>query len=92
MIPFGLVFIGMAIYAAVYNHHNATSKDRYFFLILLMKTKRQIRLMKGMERNHQNRQMIILLEQVLASAHIAESRWIPDLIFAQNAEKIAGLI
>ena len=87
MIPFGLVFIGMAIYAAVYNHHNATSKDRYFFLILLMKTKRQIRLMKGMERNHQNRQMIILPEQVLASAHIAESRWIPDLIFAQNAEK-----
>ena len=31
MIPFGLVFIGLAIYAAVYNHHNATSKDRYSF-------------------------------------------------------------
>ena len=43
--------MGMAIYAAVYNHHNATSKDRYPFLILLMKTKRQIRLMKGMEKN-----------------------------------------
>ena len=49
MIPFGLVFIGMAIYAAVYNHHNATFKDRYSFL-LLMKTKRQILLMKGMEK------------------------------------------
>ena len=36
--------------------------------------------------------MIILLEQVLASAHIAENRWIPDLIFAQDAEKIAGLV
>ena len=23
--------MGMAIYAAVYNHHNATSKDRYSF-------------------------------------------------------------
>ena len=31
--------------------------------------------------------MIILPEQVLASAHIAENRWIPDLIFVQNAEK-----
>ena len=32
--------------------------------------------------------MIILPEQVVASAHIAESRWIPDLIFAQNAKKL----
>lgn len=34
MIPFGLVFIVMAIYAAVYNHHNATFKDRYSFFIV----------------------------------------------------------
>lgn len=29
MIPFGIIFIGMAVYNAVYNHHNATSEDRY---------------------------------------------------------------
>lgn len=29
MIPFGLLFIGFAIYIAVYNGHNASSKDRY---------------------------------------------------------------
>jgi hypothetical protein len=29
MVPFGLVFVGMAIYGAIYNYRNATSKDRY---------------------------------------------------------------
>ena len=29
MVPFGLIFIGMAIYSAVYHNHNATSEDRY---------------------------------------------------------------
>mgnify|MGYP003941678259 FL=1 len=29
MIPFGLVFIGMMIYNAIYNYHNVTSKNRY---------------------------------------------------------------
>lgn len=29
MIPFGLVVVGMAIYHAVYNAHNATAEDRY---------------------------------------------------------------
>jgi len=29
MIPFGLLFVGLAVYNAIYNHHNATSEDRY---------------------------------------------------------------
>ncbi len=29
MIPFGLLFVGFAIYSAVYNHHNATADNRY---------------------------------------------------------------
>lgn len=29
MIPFGLIFIGVAIYQAVYAYKNTTSKDRY---------------------------------------------------------------
>lgn len=29
MIPFGLIFIGFAIYNAIYHHHNATAEDRY---------------------------------------------------------------
>lgn len=29
MVPFGILFVGMAVYGAIYNHHNATSKDRY---------------------------------------------------------------
>lgn len=29
MIPFGLIFIGMAVYGAKYDYHNATSEDRY---------------------------------------------------------------
>ena len=29
MIPFGVLFVGFAIYHAVYYHHNATSEDRY---------------------------------------------------------------
>ena len=29
MIPFGLLFIGLSIYTAIYHHHNATSEDRY---------------------------------------------------------------
>ena len=29
MIPFGLIFIGMALYNAKYHHHNVTSEDRY---------------------------------------------------------------
>ena len=87
MIPFGLVFIGMAIYAAVYNHHNATSKDRYSFFDIVDEDEEADPLNERYGKKHQNRQMIILPEQVLASAHIAENRWIPDLIFAQNAEK-----
>ena len=29
MIPFGLVFIGIAVSNAIYHHHNATAEDRY---------------------------------------------------------------
>ena len=29
MIPFGLIFVGLAVYNAIYNHHNATSQNRY---------------------------------------------------------------
>lgn len=29
MIPFGLIFTGIAVYQAVYHHHNATSENRY---------------------------------------------------------------
>ena len=29
MIPFGVIFVGFAIYSAIYNYHNATSEDRY---------------------------------------------------------------
>lgn len=29
MIPFGLIFIGIAVYIVLYNYHNATSEDRY---------------------------------------------------------------
>jgi hypothetical protein len=29
MIPFGLIFIGMAVYSVIYNYHNATSEKRY---------------------------------------------------------------
>lgn len=29
MIPFGLLFIGIAIYQAIYHYYNATSDDRY---------------------------------------------------------------
>lgn len=29
MIPFGLIFIGISVYSAIYNHRNATSEDRY---------------------------------------------------------------
>lgn len=29
MIPFGFIFIGMAVYNVKYHHHNATSEDRY---------------------------------------------------------------
>ncbi|MCQ2485114.1 MAG: zinc ribbon domain-containing protein [Clostridia bacterium] len=29
MIPFGLIFIGVAIYQAKYQYHNATSENRY---------------------------------------------------------------
>lgn len=32
MIPFGLLFVGMAIYQAFYHGHNATSEDRYSLL------------------------------------------------------------
>ena len=32
MIPFGLLFVGFAIYNAMYHHHNATSEDRYSFV------------------------------------------------------------
>lgn len=32
MIPFGLIFIGLAVYIAIYNGHNATSEDRYSIL------------------------------------------------------------
>jgi len=29
MVPFGLIFVGVAVYNAIYNYRNATSKDRY---------------------------------------------------------------
>lgn len=29
MIPFGILFVGFAVYQAVYHNHNATSDDRY---------------------------------------------------------------
>ncbi|NLN14704.1 MAG: zinc-ribbon domain-containing protein [Tissierellia bacterium] len=29
MVPFGIIFVGMAIYNAIYHHHNVTSEDRY---------------------------------------------------------------
>lgn len=29
MIPFGLIFVGMAVYNVIYHHHNVTSEDRY---------------------------------------------------------------
>jgi len=29
MIPFGLIFVGISVYSAIYNYHNLTSKDRY---------------------------------------------------------------
>ena len=29
MIPFGLIFVGMAIYNVIYNYHNVTSENRY---------------------------------------------------------------
>lgn len=29
MIPFGLIFIGIALSGVFYNHHNATSENRY---------------------------------------------------------------
>ena len=29
MIPFGVLFVGFAIYIIVYNYHNATSENRY---------------------------------------------------------------
>ena len=29
MVPFGILFIGIAIYQAIYAHHNATAEDRY---------------------------------------------------------------
>ncbi|GFN36137.1 zinc ribbon domain-containing protein [Tepidimicrobium xylanilyticum] len=29
MIPFGLIFVCMAIYNVIYHHHNATSENRY---------------------------------------------------------------
>jgi len=29
MIPFGLIFIGIAIYGVIYNYHNVTSENRY---------------------------------------------------------------
>lgn len=29
MIPFGLIFIGVAVYNVLYNYHNVTSEDRY---------------------------------------------------------------
>lgn len=29
MVPFGLLFVGLAIYQAVYHYRNATSQDRY---------------------------------------------------------------
>ena len=29
MVPFGLLFVGLAIYHAVYHYRNATSQDRY---------------------------------------------------------------
>jgi len=29
MIPFGLIFVGMAIYSVIYNYHNVTSENRY---------------------------------------------------------------
>jgi len=29
MVPFGIIFVGIAIYNVIYNHHNATSENRY---------------------------------------------------------------
>jgi len=29
MVPFGLIFIGLAVYNVIYNYHNATSEKRY---------------------------------------------------------------
>lgn len=29
MVPFGLIFIGLAVYSAIYNYRNATGKNRY---------------------------------------------------------------
>jgi len=29
MVPFGLIFVGLALYSAKYHHHNVTSEDRY---------------------------------------------------------------
>jgi len=29
MVPFGLLFVGLAVYNAVYHYRNATSQDRY---------------------------------------------------------------
>ena len=32
MIPFGILVIGLSLYSAFYNYHNATSEDRYSVL------------------------------------------------------------
>lgn len=29
MVPFGLIFIGISVYQAIYHSHNATAEDRY---------------------------------------------------------------
>lgn len=38
MVPFGLIFVGLAVYNVIYNYRNATSQNRYSIIDIVDET------------------------------------------------------
>ena len=91
MIPFGLIFIGMAVYGAKYDYHNATSEDRYSIIDIVNEDEEIDPLNEKYGRkvsaNQASAKKEKKLGRVLPIAHIVEHLLIQYLTSAQNAER-----
>ena len=88
MLPFGIIFIVIAIAMAVYSYHNATAKDRYsiFDIVDENEEKDPLNEKYGRKKEEYDRGSNAGGTDV-NFVRIAADNWKKDLIFALNAVK-----